>query len=77
MNLIKHIANVLALWTIPFVIILFFMLITGFSFTYYAAVTSEEFIVFNFFYCIITLITYAVHNKHNERDNTFKLFRTK
>ena len=77
MNLIKHIANVLALWTIPFVIVLFFMLVSGFAFTYYAAVTNTPFIVVNFFYCIIMLCAYAVHHNDNQRDNTFKLFKTK
>lgn len=77
MNLIKHIANILALWTIPFVIVLFFMLVSGFAFTYYAAVTSTQFIVINFFYCIIMLCAYTVHHNDNERDNTFKVFKTK
>lgn len=77
MNLIKHIANVLALWTIPFVFVLFFMLITGFAFTYEEAIHSGAFITLTFFYCIIVFIAYGVYNNENERDNTFKLFKTK
>jgi len=77
MNLIKHIANVLALWTIPFVVVLFFMLVSGFAFTYNAAVKSTQFIVIDFFYCIIMLCAYTVHHNDNQRDNTFKLFKTK
>lgn len=77
MNLIKHIANVLALWTIPYVFVLFFMLVTGFAFTYGEAIHSQVFIVLTFFYCIIVFIAYAVYNAENERDNTFKLFKTK
>jgi hypothetical protein len=53
------------------------MLVSGFAFTYYGAVTSTQFIVLDFFYCIIMLCTYAVHHSDNERDNTFKLFKTK
>jgi ABC-type multidrug transport system permease subunit len=77
MNLIKHIANILALWTIPYVIVLFFMLVTGFAFTYSEAVHSGVFIVLTSFYCIIIAVAYAVYDNENQRDNTFKLFKTK
>lgn len=77
MNLIKHIANLLALWTIPYVIVLFFMLVSGFAFTYNGAVTSTQFIVLEFFYSIIMLCTYTVHHSDNGKDDTFKLFKTK
>ncbi len=77
MNLIKHIANLLALWTIPYIIVLFFMLVSGFAFTYNGAVTSTQFIVLEFFYSIIMLCTYAVHHSDNGKDDTFKLFKTK
>lgn len=77
MNLIKHIANLLALWTIPFVFVLFFMLVTGFAFTYSEAMHSGGFIVLTFFYCIMITIAYGVYDVENERDNTFKLFKTK
>lgn len=74
MNLIKHIANLLALWTIPFVFVLFFMVITGLSFTYRQAIASEVFIILSVIYYVISLIVYMSCD-----DNEFqsiKLFKT-
>lgn len=48
------------LWSIPFILLAFFMLITWFSFSYTAAVTSEIWIVVMFFYCALSAILYAV-----------------
>ena len=75
MNLFKHIANLLALWTIPYVIVLFFMVITGFAFTYSEVVHSEVFIVISFFYNLLTLITYMAMGD-DEGFDSIKLFKT-
>lgn len=75
MNLIKHLANIFALWTIPYVIVLFFMLITGFSFTYSEAVRSEVFIVITFFYYVLSFITYVALEDDKGFDSV-KLFKT-
>ena len=75
MNLFKHIANLLALWTIPYVIVLFFMVITGFAFTYNEAILSEAFIVISFFYNLLTLITYMAMGDDKDFES-IKLFKT-
>lgn len=75
MNLIKHIANLLALWTIPFVFVLFFMLLTGFGFTYSEAINSEVFIVMNTIYSVSMLIAYVIFS-HEEDCQSIKLFKT-
>jgi len=75
MNLIKHIANLLALWTIPFVFVLFFMMITGFGFTYSQAINSEVFIIMNTIYSISMLIAYMVLGGEDDFDN-IKIFKT-
>jgi hypothetical protein len=76
MNLIKHIANLLALWTIPFVFVLFFMVITGFAFTYNAAINSEVFIVMNAIYSMSMGIAYFIFSD-DEDCQSIKLFKTK
>lgn len=72
MNLFKHIANILALWTIPYVIVLFFMVITGFAFTYNEAILSEVFIVISFFYNLLSLITYMAMGDDFDSIKVFK-----
>lgn len=76
MNLIKHIANILALWTIPFVFVLFFMLLTGFAFTYNQAVTSQTFAVIYTVYAGSMLIGYMILSD-DEDAQSLKLFKTK
>lgn len=76
MNLIKHIANILALWTIPFVIVLFFILVTGFGFTYSEAINSEVFIVMNTIYSISILLGYMILSGEEDCEG-IKLFKTK
>ena len=76
MNLIKHIANLLALWTIPFVFVLFFMIITGFAFTYNQSITSGPFVVMNTIYSISILMVYITLG-HEEDFDSIKLFKTK
>lgn len=75
MNLIKHIANLLALWTIPFVIVLFFMVITGFGFTYNDAINSNPFIILNTIYSISIFLVYIALG-HEEDCQGIKLFKT-
>jgi hypothetical protein len=75
MNLIKHIANLLALWTVPFVFVLFFMLVTGFAFTYNQAISSEVFIIMNTIYTVSTLLGYMILSD-DEDCQSIKLFKT-
>ena len=60
MKLIKHLINIMFLWSIPFILLGFFMVLTLFSFSYTAAVTSNVFIVIMFFYCLLSAILYGV-----------------
>lgn len=73
MNLIKHIANLLALWTIPYVIVLFFLLVSGFAFTYHDAVSSPLFIVVYTMYFIMMFIIYMTSTE--EDCDSFQLFK--
>jgi len=74
MNLIKHIANLLALWTIPYVMVLFFMLVSGFAFTYNSCVSSTAFVFVYSIYLIMMFIIYMTANE--EESDSFKLFKT-
>lgn len=76
MNLIKHIANLLALWTIPFVIVLFFVLLSGFSFTYHDAVNSGPFIIVYALYSIMVGIMYLLFTGEDEHQS-IQIFKTK
>ena len=60
MKLIKHIINIMFLWSIPFILLAFFMVLTWFSFSYTAAVTSSVWITVMFFYCLLSAILYGV-----------------
>lgn len=74
MNLIKHIANLLALWTIPYVIVLFFLLVTGFAFVYQNAISSTPYIIAYTLYFIMMLILYV---SGDDKDfDSIKLFKT-
>ncbi len=73
MNLIKHIANLLALWTIPYIIVLFFLLITGFAFAYQDAICSTPYIISYAFYFIMMSIVYM---SGDDKDfESIKLFK--
>lgn len=76
MNLIKHLINLMFLWTIPYVIVLFFMLITGFAFTYSEGIHSDVFVVISTFYSIVMLMAYLVGNSE-EDFNHLKILKTK
>jgi hypothetical protein len=74
MNLIKHIANLLALWTIPYIIVLFFLLVTGFAFVYQNAISSVPFIIV---YSLYFLTMFFVYVSGNEDDfDSLNLFKT-
>jgi hypothetical protein len=60
MKLIKHLINIMFLWSIPFILLGFINLLTWFSFSYTAAVTSNVFIVVIFFYFLMASILYGV-----------------
>jgi len=60
MKVIKHLINIMFLWSIPYILLAFFMLITWFSFSYTAAVQSQVWNVIMFFYCLLTAMMYMV-----------------
>jgi hypothetical protein len=74
MNLIKHIANLLALWTIPYILVLFFLLVSGFAFVYHDAVSSGPFIFTYSIYFIMILVLYMAGDE--EDFDGIKLFKT-
>jgi len=74
MNLIKHIANLLALWTIPYIIVLFFLLVSGFAFVYQDAITSTPYIIcYAFYFMMMSIIYMSGDDKDFE---SIKLFKT-
>jgi hypothetical protein len=72
MKLIKHLINIMFLWSIPFILLGFFLLVTGFSFSYRAAITSEVWIVVMFFYCLLTAILYMVSSGETDEMSIIK-----
>jgi len=60
MKLIKHLINIMFLWSIPYILLAFFMVLTWFSFEYHAAITSALWISVDFFYCLGTVLLYLV-----------------
>jgi hypothetical protein len=60
MKLIKHLINIMFLWSIPFIMLAFLDVLTWFSFSYTAAVTSTLWITIMFFYCLIASILYGL-----------------
>ena len=73
MNLIKHIANLLALWAIPYIIVLFFLLVSGFAFVYQDAVSSTAYLVSYAFYFMMMFIIYA--SGYDKDFDYIKLFK--
>ena len=74
MNLFKHIANLLALWTIPFIIVLFFLLVSGFAFTYNDAVSNTAFVfVYSIYYIMMIIMYVAGDEKDFESIKLFKI----
>ena len=60
------------LWSIPFILLAFVLLITGLIYNYHMAVTSELWIVIMFFYFIITAIMYAVSSGEDDEMKIIK-----
>lgn len=60
MKIIKHVVNLMFLYSIPFILLGFFCVITAFSFKYTDAVTSSVWIAVVGMYCIIATLMYAV-----------------
>ena len=57
---IKHVINVTFLWSIPFILLAFFLLITGLIYNYNIAITSVIWKAVMFFYFITTFVLYVV-----------------
>jgi len=72
MKLIKHLANLFFLWTIPYMIVFMFYLLTLASFSYIGCVTSNGWILVYAIYFIMIMIMYfsCVDN-----DQDLKLFK--
>jgi hypothetical protein len=66
MKLIKHLINIMFLWSIPFILLAFLNVLTWWSFSYTAAVTSNVWIVVMFFYCLMASILYMVSSGEEE-----------
>jgi len=62
------------LWSIPYMVVAFFMLITWFSFSYKEAVTSSVFVAIQFFYSLITFIMYGALSEDD--DESISLLKT-
>jgi hypothetical protein len=75
MNLIKHIINLLAIWTVPFIVLWFFVLITGFAFTYSEGLRFVGFIIITSIYSVVWLGMYIFYHDTTEID-TMKVFKT-
>jgi hypothetical protein len=60
MKIIKHLVNIMFLYSIPFILLGFFCLITAFSFKYTDAVVSSVWISVVGIYCVIATLMYAV-----------------
>ncbi len=60
MKLIKHLINIMFLWSIPYILLAFFMLITWFSFSYREVIISGLWNVILFFYCLLTALLYMI-----------------
>jgi hypothetical protein len=60
MKLIKHLVNIMFLYSIPFILLAFFCLLTAFSFNYIDAVTSSVWIAVVGMYSLVSTLVYAV-----------------
>ena len=73
MKIIKHLINIMFLWSIPYIITAFFLVLTWFSFNYVDAVTSSVYVAFMFFYCLISFIVYGISNE--EEGDTLSIIK--
>ena len=60
MKIIKHVVNLMFLYSIPFILLGLFCILSAFSFKYTDAVTSSVWIAVVGMYCIIATLMYAV-----------------
>jgi len=72
MKLIKHLVNIMFLYSIPFILLGFFCVITAFSFKYTDAVTSSVWVAVVGMYCIIATMVYAISA---EEDDTMAIWK--
>lgn len=72
MKLIKHLANLFFLWTIPYMIVFMFYLLTLASFSYISCVTSNGWILVYAIYFIMIMIMYF---SCVDSDQDLKLFK--
>ena len=72
MKIIKHVINIMFLWSIPHILLAFVLLITGLIYNYHIAVTSEIWIVVMFFYFTITAIMYGVSSGEEDEMKIIK-----
>lgn len=80
MNLIKHLANILFLLAIPYGLVLFFELISGFAFTYHDAITSGPYVFVYFIYAVMFVLPFYFitlgEPKQSDRE-ILQLFKTR
>lgn len=60
MKIIKHLINIMFLWSIPYIMLAFFMVLTWFSFAYTDVVTSGVWNIVLFFYCLAIGLLYLI-----------------
>ena len=72
MNVIKHVLNLMFLWTVPFIITGMLLLLSLGSFDYHECITSGPWIGFYFIYSIIIAGGYFCHDPKRSMD----LFKT-
>ena len=72
MKLIKHVINIMFLWSIPFILLAFILLITGLIYNYHMAITSKLWVVVMLFYCVTTAIMYGVSSGEKDEMKILK-----
>ena len=70
---IKHVINVMFLWSIPFILLAFFLLITGLIYNYPMAVTSDLRKVVMLFYFISTFVLYVMSSGKEDNISIIKV----
>lgn len=66
MKLIKHLVNIMFLYSIPFILLGFFCVISAFSFKYTDAVTAGVWVAVVAMYTLCITIVYAVSAEEEE-----------
>lgn len=72
MKLINHLLNLMFLWSIPFIMVAFFYLLTLFSFSYVSCVTSDVWI---FLYSVYFMMSFIAYGVIEEDDDCLKLIK--